>query len=235
LHRFRKRAEDKAASLTRTAAVQTQAYTDGVNAGLQALNQYPFEYLVLGNEPRLWQPADTVLVVFAMYLDLQDETAQYEATLNTLYQHLPARVAAFFAPLGTLWDAPLQGKPMAAAPVPEKALFDLRYLSRDLSILPLEASNTIALGSNNWAVSGRRSKNGAALLANDMHLGLRVPNIWYRARLVYKDQDLRKTGIYVACVRGVDGPEGRRQAYRDVFTAASGTSCVSPDRIAYSA
>jgi len=41
-------------------------------------------------------------------------------------------------------------------------------------------------------------------------------------------QNLCKTRAYTACGRGVDGPEGRRQAYRDVFTAASGTSCVSP-------
>ena len=40
------------------------------------------------------------------------------------------------------------------------------------------------VGSNNWAVAGARAADGGALVANDMHLGLRVPNIWYRARLV---------------------------------------------------
>ena len=40
------------------------------------------------------------------------------------------------------------------------------------------------LGSNNWAIAGSHTANGAALLANDMHLDYRVPNIWYRARLV---------------------------------------------------
>ena len=39
-------------------------------------------------------------------------------------------------------------------------------------------------GSNNWAVAGSRAADGGALVANDMHLGLRVPNIWYRVRLV---------------------------------------------------
>ena len=46
-----------------------------------------------------------------------------------------------------------------------------------------------ALGSNSWAVSGTQTADGGALLANDMHLGLQVPNIWYRARLVVAPAD----------------------------------------------
>ena len=41
-------------------------------------------------------------------------------------------------------------------------------------------------GSNNWAVAGRLSTSGSALVANDMHLGIRVPGIWYRARIVVR-------------------------------------------------
>jgi penicillin amidase len=44
-----------------------------------------------------------------------------------------------------------------------------------------------ALGSNNWAVAGRLSTGGGALLANDMHLQVRVPNTWYRAVLEWPD------------------------------------------------
>jgi penicillin amidase len=46
-----------------------------------------------------------------------------------------------------------------------------------------------AAGSNQWAVAGARTAGGGALLAGDMHLGLEVPNIWYRARLVYPDPE----------------------------------------------
>ncbi|HEY7190369.1 MAG TPA: penicillin acylase family protein [Vicinamibacterales bacterium] len=45
-----------------------------------------------------------------------------------------------------------------------------------------------ALGSNNWAVSGRLASNGGALLANDMHLFVRVPNTWYRAAFEWTDR-----------------------------------------------
>jgi penicillin amidase len=51
------------------------------------------------------------------------------------------------------------------------------------------------LGSNNWAVSGAHTKSGAPLLADDMHLQITVPNIWYRASLVWKDpEDAEVTG-----------------------------------------
>ncbi len=46
-----------------------------------------------------------------------------------------------------------------------------------------------ALGSNAWALDGRRSAHGGALVADDMHLGLRVPNTWYRASLAWTDED----------------------------------------------
>jgi penicillin amidase len=43
------------------------------------------------------------------------------------------------------------------------------------------------LGSNNFAVSGALTKDGRAIVANDMHLTLRAPNIWFRAQLRYAD------------------------------------------------
>ena len=195
LHRFRARAQALADNLSDTDARLAQAYADGVNAGLSALGKVPFEYLLLGETPQSWQIADIALVVFAMYLDLQDETARYEATLNTLHQNLPEPVAAFFASLGTEWDAPLQGEAVTQAPVPAREVFDLRQLSRDLPVGQSRIVDSIALGSNNWAVSGRLTETGAALLANDMHLGLRVPNIWYRARLIYKDADGKERSL----------------------------------------
>ena len=51
-------------------------------------------------------------------------------------------------------------------------------------------------GSNNWAVSGAHTRSGAAMVANDMHLGLSVPNTWYRASLAWGEGPQRRvTGI----------------------------------------
>ncbi len=49
--------------------------------------------------------------------------------------------------------------------------------------------DTFHPGSNNWAVSGKHTADGRALVADDMHLGIRVPHIWYRASLVWPDAE----------------------------------------------
>src|SRR5262249_52449875 len=51
----------------------------------------------------------------------------------------------------------------------------------------LADSNRDAIGSNNWAVSGALTPDGHALVANDMHLTIRVPNTWYRAAMEWPD------------------------------------------------
>src|SRR5690606_12955222 len=65
--------------------------------------------------------------------------------------------------------------------------YDLRRFSdqfRDARVAATRAgSEQRAVGSNNWAVAGSRTRSGAGLVANDMHLGLGVPNTWYRLRM----------------------------------------------------
>ena len=61
------------------------------------------------------------------------------------------------------------------------------------------------IGSNNWAVSGKLTATGSGMLANDMHLGLRVPIIWYRTQLNYTDKgkDVQVTGVSLPGLPGV--------------------------------
>ena len=56
-------------------------------------------------------------------------------------------------------------------------------LARDLQPARSGDAESVAVGSNVWAVSPRRSRDGVAMLANDMHLGLSVPNTWFRMRI----------------------------------------------------
>jgi penicillin G amidase len=58
----------------------------------------------------------------------------------------------------------------------------------DLGIWDLGFADRAALGSNNWAVSGAHTADGRAIVANDMHLTIRVPNTWYRASMEWSDQ-----------------------------------------------
>ena len=52
-----------------------EAYAAGVNDGLASLSSRPFEYLLLRTEPAEWTAEDSLLVVYSMYLQLQDENA----------------------------------------------------------------------------------------------------------------------------------------------------------------
>ena len=182
-HRFRSRAR---AVLDATSALDRriiEAYADGVNAGLASLGARPFEYFVLGADPDPWLAEDTVLVVFAMYVDLNDERARKEVRRGLAHRVLPEPVYAWMYPQGTSWDAPIMGEPRMAVPIPGEEVYSLRDVA-DVAPPANEVGRYPLRGSNNWAVSGALTDNGRAIVSNDMHLGLNTPNIYYQARLV---------------------------------------------------
>ncbi len=191
LHRFRFRATQTLATLPEQEWALIAAYAAGVNAGLTALSASPFEYLLLRRDPVPWRSEDTLLAVYAMYLTLQGEQWQRESIVGLLHERLPPTLAAFLDPPGTEWDAPLQGQPLLTPPLPGSDVIDLRRQPSLTSplISTHAAESETASGSNHWAVAGQLTAHGGALLANDMHLALRLPNIWYRATLIYPDAD----------------------------------------------
>ena len=192
------------------------AYTAGANAGLAALGARPFEYLALRAAPAKWQDEDSLLCALAMYRDLQGSQPRQEAVLGLLRDTLPPAMADFLAPVGTEWDAPVEGEPIRMPAIPGPDVFDLREakpeepVARSLPDAPLAFAflgaaiglrpaddGDLALGSNNWAVAGTHTAHGGALLANDMHLGISVPNTWYRLSLVFPgiEGERRVTGV----------------------------------------
>ncbi len=198
IHRFRQRARETVAAGNESDRVVLQAYTEGVNAGLAALDASPFEYLLIGIEPEPWQPEDAVLTLFAMYLALQDDTGSRESMLGVMHDLLPKKLADFLTPPGTEYDAPIQGGLYPSLPVPGPEVFDLRTQPTATLDRPRETAPLHAPGSNNWAVAGAHTKHGGAILANDMHLGLGAPNIWYRASYSFVDaagEQRRITGV----------------------------------------
>ena len=208
------------------------AYVAGVNAGLDSLRSRPWEYWLLRARPERWRDEDSLLVLHAMWWQLQFEAIPRErlrrevgARVTTMVADAsageadsgPARaVLQFLFPRGTEWDVPNFAAAadeaeatggsgsFESAPVPPPELLDLRArsLSGDRRTTPLPSPSTSPSpmpqppaptpqlpvprrppGSNSWAVAGAHTASGAALVANDMHLMLRVPTIWYRARL----------------------------------------------------
>lgn len=201
VHRLRGVAQDAVQQLSAADRLLLQAYVEGVNAGLGALGASPFEYVVLGGRPAPWRAEDSLLVVLSMFLTLQDEDGDYESTLATMHDVLPPAMVDLLAPAGTEWDAPVVGIPFETPPIPGPEVYNLRRLRTGKPEIELPArietaraepvwghsDDDVSLGSNGWAVGGDLTNNGSALLANDMHLAVRVPNTWYRARLEYAD------------------------------------------------
>lgn len=185
VHRFRSVAREVVAAASPEERAQVDAYVAGVNAGLEALEAPPFEYLVFRGEPTPWTAEDVVLVAHAMFLGLQDSQASTDSSWGLVAEILPLELAAFLDRPGTEWDAPLTGAPFPAPAVPGPEVFDLsKQAEAEASD---EADAAASPGSNNWALAGSRTKDGRALLANDMHLGLSVPNTWYRASFVFTE------------------------------------------------
>lgn len=187
VHRIRARVEANLDAFTGDKRAQLQAYTDGVNAGLEALSTRPWPYLLLRQPPRKWEIADSALVGYAMYFDLQDSENKRELGMWKLRPHLPPALFALLAHDGSSWDAPLFGAARGDATLPTADEVDLRTLPMADDATHEKLTEPQAPGSNNWAVGGALTTDGRAVVADDMHLSLRAPNIWFRARLRYHD------------------------------------------------
>jgi penicillin G amidase len=160
-------------------------YRAGVNAGLDALTVRPYPYLLTRTQPVEWLEEDTLLVIFSMFVTLNESSSRRELGLSFLRAELPETLFRFLTASGGPWDAPLTGKPLEWPPLPPADDFDLS--TRDVPLLAgAQIFEESMSGSNNFAVSGDLAAftDGAALVANDMHLTLRVPNLWFRTRLI---------------------------------------------------
>jgi penicillin amidase len=183
IHRLRARIREHFAQMAGKDAAVLQAYADGVNAGLADLSVRPWPYLLLSTKPEAWQPEDSFLVGYAMFFDLQDEDNMREYKLWQLQNVLPAPLNRLLMQSPSQWDAPLSGGPAAEVQLPGPEEINLNdFTAPQLAFQPNRLSQ--AVGSNNFAVSGALTADGRAIVADDMHLGLRVPNIWFRARLL---------------------------------------------------
>jgi len=211
LHRLRARAKATVAAADETSRRELIVYSEGVNAGLERTGR-PVEYLLLRTRPEAWLAEDSVLAVLTMYLNLQDENGYRDSARGVMRDTLPQAVVDFLLPRGSEWDAPLVGEPFETPLVPEAEHWDLRVANAASFASPQQdtaADSFEALGlagSNNWAVSGRRTADGRALVANDMHLTLGLPNIWYRASIHWAGADgtaVRVTGVTLPGAPGV--------------------------------
>jgi len=197
VHRFRAVAQAALAGAPPEARALLDAYAQGVNAGVNALGSRPPEYWLLGTLPEPWRTEDSLLVVHAMFLQLQEPDGHSQIQRGLLRAALPEPAVRFIYAQAADWDSTLDASKSAAPEPPGAADYDLRSLEPASIEVPAPSlRHGGESGSNGWAIAGRHSASGAALLASDMHLDLRVPSTWYRARLIeHGEADLNVTGV----------------------------------------
>jgi penicillin amidase len=195
LHRFRWRARRALEASPAAEREIITAYTRGVAAGRATIRKLPWEYLLLGVDFVPWREEDCLLVGLEMYEQLQHGPPERERALGIMNDLLPPALVRFLTPSGCCWDEALDGSCFPGAPVPGEKEVDLRtwpHRRQPRRVVRAEAEPP-RIGSNNWAVSRHRTRDGRAIIACDMHLGLRVPGTWYRACLQLNGR--RITGV----------------------------------------
>ncbi|MFZ2405441.1 MAG: penicillin acylase family protein, partial [Methylobacter sp.] len=169
-----------------------QSYADGVNSYIAESGKLPFEFTALGYRPEPWTSEDSLLVVLGMCENLTAWEERGERMLSVMEKTLPDPAMRFLTPDTDFYTDQLQKqagslRPAPAIPVEALAAALARQPPDNISLAQLVQQSDLMAGSNAWAVSGKKTWDGRAILANDMHLGLSVPNIWYRIELNYGD------------------------------------------------
>ena len=178
-----------------------EAYTAGINAYIRKLKpaDYPLEYKLLGYAPEPWEPIKCayflkymsgVLALGADDLNMSNVLAKIgPAATKELFPDYPFHEDPII-PVGTKWDF----KPVRIPKVPT----DSRPIIDPITMNWPE--HDPAIGSNNWAVSAQKSASGYPILANDPHLTLSLPSIWYQMQLVTPTMN-----VYGATMPGAPG------------------------------
>jgi penicillin amidase len=179
-----------------------QAYVEGVNAYIEQTRVLPPEFLVLQHQPEPWKAEDSILVILGMFQILNGQE-QDERMVSVMERALPSDLLTFLTPDTDSYATVLVGGPVSRRfnpTLPAAALAALPKAEDYSANDRVDAENVVA-GSNNWVVSGIKTADGRAIVANDMHLGLSVPNVWYRAELAYQQRHL--FGVTLPGVPGI--------------------------------
>jgi penicillin amidase len=175
--------------LPRAGRQMLEAYAAGVNQAMAAARMFPIEFTLLGFRPEPWQPEDSILVLLGMHA-LLSWSGDQERTATVMRHTLPGAVVDFLTPQNDCFNeivSPRNPGRCADDALPAAELAAVLREARGTEHAAggfVSAAGTMR-GSNGWAVGPAKTEGSRAILANDMHLELSVPNIWYRAVLRY--------------------------------------------------
>ncbi|HVF98313.1 MAG TPA: penicillin acylase family protein [Chloroflexia bacterium] len=194
---FNRAAHAEVAQLPPEVLEALQAYADGVNEFIRThSDSMPIEFAILGLPMEEWQPVDTIAFGKFQAWDLSQDWA-HELVGADLQKQVGAEQAA------RLMDTYPAGAPVTV-PGANSGRANPMLASYNEHIRPwLLNLETEGLGSNNWVVDGTRSATGKPLLANDPHLGVRNPSIWYQMHLRTTDGKYDIAGFSFASAPGI--------------------------------
>ena len=167
-----------------------QWFAEGVNAFIDEVkgtNKLSFEFKLLGYEPEPWTPIDSLTIGKFMAYDLGGnwnlQAFRHWALQNYTEEELNELIFNYPKDAESIIEANLNN------PVQVAGTFDTDLLPNEFN------------GSNNWVVSGSKTASGLPLLADDPHLGLSSPSIWYQMHLTSPSQNV--SGVIFAGIPGI--------------------------------
>jgi penicillin amidase len=178
-----------------------EAYATGVNAYVESRRyRLPAEFTIVGLKPEPWRPEDTLGVLKVLAWALSQNWEGEILRLQLLHALGPERAAELdpFYPAGSPVITPAEGQvsPQALAEAAGRLLAAYRQASQWFG-------QAATAGSNNWVIGPNRTATRRPLLANDPHLSVMMPTLWYQNHLEVKGGSLQVGGATMPGLPGI--------------------------------
>ncbi len=187
---------------------------------IEQISTLPFEFLLLRYRPQPWRMEDSILVLLNMFQTLTEHSEDDERMISIMEASLPQEIVAFLTPDTDVYTTVLLGGKRShrpIQPIPVEALAKILRSPKPNGKVA-KVKSLLSWGSNNWVVNQSKTADGRAIIANDMHLKLSIPNVWYRASLRYAGVEI--SGVTLPGVPGIVIGSNRHVAWG--FTAING-------------
>ena len=182
---FTHKAQSALEALPQDTVALLQAYANGVNSFVaNHSGALPPEFVLTGVDPEPWTPLDSLVWQKMMWLDLSGNARQEVARAQLLMKLTPEQVSSLYPAY--------PGEAERTMPTLASLYNQSPIVAAAKAIGPEKPSG---YGSNNWVVSGSKTESGKPLLANDPHLGLTTPSIWYLTRLHNRSNGSNTVGV----------------------------------------
>jgi len=175
--------------LSEDARLSLEYFTKGVNAFISDATYFPLEFEIFGMEVEPWSEADSLAVVKLFALMLSGNYKQEMSRLLATRKLNDSQLAEIFSPFSDhIVNNETKDRFRDYGSLQKLHAFSNRIEEKTLA-------QGDYIGSNAWVVSGKFTKSNQALVANDPHLNLQIPSLWYAVRL--KGDELDVVGVTI--------------------------------------